>query len=497
VKPSEDAFTVIPLKKEGIALVRESRKTKFGSKTENWEFSIVDTTMAVSWSTDIEMKSGATLVGYEYEPGTVYLLFREGESDLHNFQLVTIPIQEKRTETDKIKFEVEFKITHFTMSGNNAVFGGYVSNEPAVLLYDRSSDHPKVLPGLFISDVSLLDVRANQNQSFNVLLAERKGKEKKTMMIRTYDHEGNLLIDDVIDIDPRLTIASAITSSLERDEMIIVGTYADAPGKAAMGFFSFIVDPFSKQEVVYTDFAALPHFLQYLPPRRAEKVITKSTKSKTQGKLPDYNIHVSLYRIDEREDGFYVLGELYYRNSSSNYGSYPYASSYYTPFPSYGYYPYGTPYSNRYYNTPGGYPYNNTTRQSDAHIVETTVLKFNTRGKIEKDASLKLDNMKVPHLEQIADFTVSRDSIVILYKKESEIIYEKEHGDADEVGEIKQVKVKLQGNEALKKEDKDEGTLRFWYGKSFYVWGYQTVRDEARVGDKTQYVFYINKISVE
>ncbi len=497
VKISEDAFTVIPLKKEGIALVRENKKAKFGSKFDFWEVNIVDTTMSVSWSTQIEMKSGLTLVGYEYEPGTVYLLFREGESDLHNFQLVTVPFLEKRTETEKIKFEVEFKITHFTMSGNNAVFGGYVSNEPAVLLYDRSSDHPKVLPGLFVSDVSLLDVRANQNQSFNVLLAEKRGKEKKTMIVRTYDHEGNLLIDDVIDIDPRLTISTAITSALERDEMIVVGTYAEGYGKPAMGFFSFIVDPFTTQEVTYTDFTTLPHFLQYLTPRRAEKVISKSNKSKSQGKLPDYNIHVALYRIDEREDGFYVLGELYYRNTAATYGSYPYASSYYTPYPSYGYYPYGvTPYSNRYYNSPGGYPYG-TTRQSDAQIVESTVLKFNGKGKIEKDASLKLDNIKLPQLEQVADFTVARDSIVILYKKESDIVYEKERGDADEGAEVKEVKVALQGNEALKKEDKDEGTLRFWYGKTFYVWGYQTVRDDTREGGKTQYVFYINKVSVE
>ncbi len=497
VKYSEEGFTVIPLKKEGLAMVREIKKGKFGSKVNFWELTILDTTMTVSWSTEIEMKVGLTLVGYEYEPGSIYLLFREGESDYHNFQLVTVPFHEKRSETDKIKFEVEFKITHFTMSGNNGVFGGYVNNEPAVLLYDRSSDHPKVLPGLFVSDISLLDVRANQNQSFNVLLADKKNKDKKTLMVRTYDHEGNLLIDDVIDFDPRLYVSSAITSALERDEMIIVGTYSEGQGKPAMGFFSLVVDPFSKQDVNYTDFATLPHFLQYLPPKRAEKVISKSTKSKSQGKLPDYNINVSLYRIDEREDGFYVLGELYYRNTSGYYGNYPYASSYYTPYPAYGYYPYGvTPYSNRYYNSPGAYPYASS-RQSDAHIVETTVLKFNSRGKIEKDASLKLDNMKLPQLEQVADFTVSKDSIVILYKKESQIIYEKERGDADEVAEIKQVKVELQRNESLKKEDKDEGTLRFWYGKSFYVWGYQTVRDDTREGDKTQYVFYVNKVSVD
>jgi hypothetical protein len=483
------------LKKEGLALVRESRRSfGFGSKTGKWELEILDTTLTLLWATELDLKSGLVLVGYEYEPEHLYLLFREGETNFNNFQLVTIPFLEKKTETDMIKFEVEFKISHFTTSGNSAIFGGYVNNEPAVLLYDRSSDHPKVLPGLFISDVALLDVRANQNQSFNVLLAEKKGKDKKTLILRTYDHEGNLLIDDPIEIDPRLTISSALTSSLERDEMMIVGTYSEGPGKAAIGFFSVIVDPFSSQEVTYTDFTSLPHFLQYLKPRRAEKIISKSSKSKSQGKLPDYNIHVSIYRLDERPDGFYLLGELYYQNSSPGYyGNYPYASSLYNPY-SYGYYPYGVnPYSNRYYNGPPS-PYNSTARQSDSHVVESTVLKFNAKGKVEKDASIKLDNMKLPHLEQVADFTVTHDSIVLVYKKEGDIIYEKEKGDPDEVAEIQQSKVELKGNENLKKEEKGEGTTRFWYETNFYLWGYQTVRDET---EKTRHLFYVNKVSLD
>jgi hypothetical protein len=62
---------------------------------------------------------------------------------------------------------------------------------------------------------------------------------------------------------------------------------------------------------------------------------------------------------------------------------------------------------------------------------------------------------------------------------------------------VKQLKVELKGNELLKKEDKDEGTIRFWYGKNFFVWGYQSVRENLREGEKTRYIFYINKVSVE
>ncbi|MEJ0056524.1 MAG: hypothetical protein WDN75_13250 [Bacteroidota bacterium] len=177
VKRNEEGFTVISLKKEGIALVRDTDKYAQGNK--KWQVEILDTTLNKVWSTDLELKSKLVLIGYEYNSNHLYLLFRE-EAGLHNeMQLMTFLLSERTIDTDKIKFEVEIKLTHFIMSGTSAVFGGYVNNEPAVLLYDRASGIPKILPGLFIKDMSLLDVRANQNESFNILLIEQRLKKKR------------------------------------------------------------------------------------------------------------------------------------------------------------------------------------------------------------------------------------------------------------------------------------------------------------------------------
>jgi hypothetical protein len=383
-------------------------------------------------------------------------------------------------------------MTHFTVAGNSAVFGGYISSEPAVLLYDQSTDHTKVLPGLFISDVSLLDVRTNQNQSFNVLLAERSGKEKRKLVMRTYDHEGNLLIDDVIEIDPGLTILSGITSALEREEMIIVGTYSDG-SKQASGFFSVIVDPFNDQPVSYTDFSSMEHFLDYVSPRRASKIKMKTQKLKALGRMPDYRAYTTPFRIEEMANGFYMLAEVH--DPSNNVNSYPYGSGYSNPY-GYGYYPYGlSPYMNRYYNSP--YMYSNPVRNSDVRMIQISVVAFDSQGKPRKDASMKLDEIKLSTLEQVGDFIIVHDSILLAYKKEDEIKFLKESGEPGEKPLVKQSKIKLQsGNDELK-NDENEGGVHFWYNNHFYVWGYQRIKDATRTGDPTRHVFYINRLSAE
>ncbi len=488
LKTAEEGFTVISLKKEGLALIRDMDHYEQGKK--RWQLEIVDTTLTIVWSTIMELENRLVLVGYEHSPNHLFLLFREGESDHLGFQLKTVQYKEKSIRTDKIKFEVDFKISHFTMAGSSAVFGGYISNEPAVLLYNQNSDQPKVLPGLFASDIRLLDIRTNQNQSFNVLLTESRGRENKKLIVRTYDHDGNLLIDDIIDVDARFTILNGLTSTLEREEMIIVGTYGEGGNKQALGFFSVVVDPFSEQEITYSDFSSLQHFLDYMPQRRADRIKIKARKEKTVGNVSDYQAYVVPLRIEERSNGFYLLSEMYI--PTHNTGPYPYNSNFYNPYSS-GYSPYAaSPYTNRFYSP---YPsYNSQVNYGDFRMIQSMVVKLDAHGKLERDVSLKFDEVRQSNLEQVSDFVIDHDSTFVIYKKEGNIYYLKEAGAGDEQPIINQLKIDLKDqNETLKNEDKDEGATRFWYDNHFYLWGYQTISRK----NERHHVFYVNRISIE
>ena len=140
IKGYEEGYTVISLKQEGLALIHEMEKFSHGNRT--WQLEIVDTLLTRTWEKEIDLKKGLILVGYEYSPGHLFLLFREGQNDFHNFTLLSIAFHEETVSEEKVNFELNFKLTHFTMAGNSAVFGGEINGEPAVMLYNQHSDHP-------------------------------------------------------------------------------------------------------------------------------------------------------------------------------------------------------------------------------------------------------------------------------------------------------------------------------------------------------------------
>jgi hypothetical protein len=488
----EERVNVISLKKDGLAIVRDLNKYNQGLK--KWEIELVDTTLSSVWLTELELGNQLIFVGYEYVPNYLFLLFRHGETDVYNVELFTINLAEKLIQTNKIRFELNFKMTHFTMAGKNAIFGGYVSGQPAVLLYNQSSDQPKVLPGLFIKDVALLDLRTNQNQSFNVLLAEHKEKQKNSLVVRTYDQNGYLLIDDIIEFDSKYTILSGLTSALENEEMIILGTYGQANDKRSYGFFSVVVDPFSNQTVSYTDFSSLSHFLDYLPENRAAKTRDKANRQKTLSRTPDYKAYVFPIRIEEKPNGFYLLAEMY--TQSSHFDPYPYAPYFYNPY-AYGYYPYGvSPYSNRYYSPPN--PYSNTIRHSSADMIQTMVIRFGPHGRAEKDVSMKLDDIQQNGPNQVGDFLIARDSLYLAYKKEGNLVCQAATADLEENATIRETKIMLKSAlDILKNDNENEGGIRFWYNHHFYLWGFQTIRSNSKDGNQTRHVFYVNSVSLQ
>jgi hypothetical protein len=348
----------------------------------------------------------------------------------------------------------------------------------------------KVVPGFFLTDTELLDLRVNVNKTFNAVLMERDKKEKKKLMVRTYDESGTLILEDEIDIDRDKTVLAAQTSTLKRDELMVVGSYGEPNSKQAIGIFSVAIDPFNKQPVRYFDFAQFDHFLDYQSPKRAGKIKAKSQHEREAGKIPDFRLYLQPIRVEECNEGFLLISEVY--SPSSNQASYPYWNNYYN---SNAYYPYGfnTP-SNRYYANPYSY---NKTQSGDYRILETSVTLFDPNGKLVWDHSLKVPDFHVQTLEQIGDFIFSKNRVLIALKNEDEIhsrlLFTSDH---EMMGDTVKVALNNPGD-VLRYDSKDEGGIRFWFGPNFYLWGYRSVKDKGKVSDQVRNVFYVNKIKLD
>jgi hypothetical protein len=119
---------------------------------------------------------------------------------------------------------------------------------------------------------------------------------------------------------------------------------------------------------------------------------------------------------------------------------------------------------------------------------------FDAQGKLIADHGVKLDQQKMAQADQVSDFIYTPSRTTIVFEKEKEINIQVTQTDGIPLLNEK-TKIQLKSpNEMIRKEDGNNGVIRFWYGKSLYLSGYQTIKsDDAASRD----VFYLNKLILE
>lgn len=493
-KGGDEYFSIFSLKEHGLGLLRENNDFKGGKQL--WQFILLDTALREKSEFTIAIEPRYPLVGYEYFKDHLYLLYRMGEHNRNSLEMIDLDIIEgKELKRYEIKPELDFKLTHFNRVGNNILLGGYVSNDPALLLYDLEDSQIKVVPGFFQKDNELVDVRINQNQTFNVVIIDRSLRSERKLVFRTFDDTGKLLLEDVVPIDDDRSLQTSISSSLEREDLMILGTWGDRQGKQSSGFFALPVDPFREQKINYFNFGQLDHFTDYLNPKRAGRVKENAKDAANAGRKPNFSAYVVPFQIQENANGFLMLAEVYTPSSNTN----PYYSNPYSPY-----------YANPYFYNPfwGSYypgmrmyrPYNygNNVKSADEVKSHASVLvAFDAKGNAKWDQSLQFDEIRKPSLEQVSDYYFGKDKVYFLYKKESELkikIIDIADGDTKELTQKVQM---LSPQDEVRNEKDYEDGVKHWFGNTFYTWGYQTIRNVLNKEDRTRDVFYINKVVIK
>ncbi len=491
----DEPYSLIPLKEEGIALFRE--KNEYDGPARLWELTLLNTNLKETQTTDVGVNYRYPFIGYEHTKNNLYLLFRTGETSRNSFFLIhlTLPGLEEVSRKE-INPELDFKLAHFNKVGDNMVFGGYVSNEPAVFIYEMESGQLKVIPGFFQKDNELIDLRVNHNETFNTVLIDRSMRNERKLIFRTFDETGKMLLEDVVPVDEDFTLQSSITSKLEREDLLLTGTWGDRQGNQSSGFFAMPVDPFSEQKITYLSFGQLEHFTDHLNPKRAERIKENAREDAREGKKPSFMTHVMPYRLSEHLNGYVLLAEVYdperemnpYYNSPYN-NPYYYSPYYYNPFwPAY-YYP-----GMRMYRP---MRMDNNMATADVELEASIVVAFDPNGNLLWDQSLSFDEVEKSALEQVSDYYFSDSRLYILYKKESELLGRAINIADGTAEEIRQDISTFDPVDEIRSDRERDDGLRHWVDNTFYLWGYQSIKNVQNKDDRVRNVFYINKIVVE
>jgi hypothetical protein len=487
-KMFDEDFTVIPLKQDGIALYRDLRD--YENRDRIREIVLLDTLLQEKAVLTARVETRSLFKGYEHSPGELHILFSKNETR-GELEIVSVDLASKTLAHHTITAEIKFQLTHFIKVARSFVLAGYYDSEPVILIYNIAERKLKLIPGLFQKNTELLDVRGNQNGTFNVVMVDREIRDAQNIIFRTFDSFGVQLIEDLIPTQGNL-LQSGISSSLEREDLVVLGSWGARNSKQALGFYATQINPFGKKEIKYYYFGQLTHYLDHLKPKRATNIQEKTKQALAVGKTPDYTNYVMPYKIIEHRHGFMLLAETYIPSSRTNQypmnnNPYGYNNPYY--YNQYGgYYPY-----NRMYNPNDPRMYgNNVVSEDDIKTVQSIVISFDAAGNIKSDYCVKFDEVKSAGISQVADFQLTHDSIYFVYKKESELKVKSINLANGESKEYAQP-IKLKDPADLKRSEEKSGEVRQWYRNNFYVWGHQTVRNAGKNRD----VFYINRVTIQ
>lgn len=494
-KASDYNFTIIPLGKDGLALFRET--DKYENAKHSWQLIILDTTLSLVEDTLINIDRSYDFVGYEYLYGKLHLLFQEGEFAKNNTSLCVINIKPYTLKEFRIQTELQIRLTHFSSLASSVVLGGYLNNEPTIVLYHLNDNSVQIVPGFLKRNTHLHDLRVNTNNTFNVVSSEKTNTSSENILFKTFDEKGNLLLEDILVGKSNTSIVSSIASTLTNDDILLCGTWSTRNNNRPYGFYTSLINPFDSKEIDVEQFGTLDHFLDYLKPRKILKIKAKTKNALAKNKLYDFTTNVVPYKIIEYPEGYLIHSETYSPVSASPNNTYPtpghsqnwnnphfYNNPFYSPFP-----------TSRLYQPMG---FNGTNIiQNEIRTYSTSLLSINSQGKIVNDFSLKIENRKIPSITQVSDATYYAGHAYLMYRGKESIQYKKIIKLSDEIIEG-QEKIRLKDSfDELRYENETEYGIRHWNENVFYTWGYQLIRNQKNKEEKLREVFYINKIRVD
>jgi hypothetical protein len=118
------------------------------------------------------------------------------------------------------------------------------------------------------------------------------------------------------------------------------------------------------------------------------------------------------------------------------------------------------------------------------------------KGNIIWDNSILVDEKERFILDDLVDVYAGPDSLYMAYKDNEDIVYKgiPYSGQDVEASRIP-IAMKNPADDLRSTSQSETGEMRYWYGNTFYVWGYQKINDrDVRGSDGKRDVIYVNKI---
>ncbi|NOT75859.1 MAG: hypothetical protein HOP08_13115 [Cyclobacteriaceae bacterium] len=467
-----EKFKAIGIEKNGLIIYRIIP----GREEDKLELIKVDTSFIEGWRGYIGVPRNLTLIHAEYSNGILFILFKHRFYLGGDFQIISVRVNDGKFSTYLVKNLIPFNPTQFTINSQAAMIGGYFNYRPLVLYYNFTLQTSKILPGFLNEEGELDQLKPYSDGSVDVVVCARNLQKKKSLWIRNYDSQGELIKTTIVqpDVDKNYQLLFGRSVRLSNGDQIVAGVYGRF-SDLSRGIFVAGINPVGEYSIRYYNFSELDNFFSYMKVRRQKRIKERIERRKIHGKKIKFNYRFLIHEIIPYKDQYIMTGEAFYPHYAYPNNSNLQTRSFYQTAAS------------GFYNSPNmrgemvfdGYQY--------THAV---VVGFDKTGSIQWDNSFEINDVKTMQLEQFVEVKPEKDRIVMMYlfknKLRTKII-----NDSQVLEGKSQDDIKTNPNQKIDPKSIVGEQLDYWYGEHFYAYGIQIVS----TGGSERKIFYVNKLT--
>ncbi len=480
LKSNDNYFDVLSAEQNGIIIFRETRERS--REGNQWEIIKLDSNLVESWKNYPYFKFEYKYTGYAYADGKFYLLFKDGKSGNKNLQLFVFDLKGENWHQYTIENLFVIDLTHFEVTSNAAILGGYYNLKPVVIHYDLFEQKSKILPSVYNNRTELVQIKINDDDTYSILVNERTKDKRLTLGIKSYSPNGEIIINSSLEPEGDKNIIFGHSATTSSQIQLLAGTYSNRRSNYSRGLFIARIKENGEQNINYYNYADLKNFFSYMKAKRENRVKERINRKKIKGKKLKFNYRLLVHEIIQLDEYYIMLGEAFYpkySNMSSRTGS-VYNGEFQSRSPFYQRNPY-----NHYGNMSlEGYRY--------THAV---VIGFDNNGKLLWDNSFEINDVLSQSLDQYVNVSIEEDKIVLLYLHENTIRSKIIRGaEVIEGKSFDNIKLNFQDDVVNNKTAELNG-LEKWYDDKFFAYGVQRIKNLRDTGVKlNRKVFFINKL---
>ncbi|TAE40015.1 MAG: hypothetical protein EAZ70_05175 [Runella slithyformis] len=452
-------YDLTPLGEAGILVTQRQEEYYINEK---WTFHRYDTLLRVRWITEFKLDYDLKPLLTYHNEDFAFWLFEEADSE--KIRVLRLDLQTGETEIFKGNLLTKASISHFKVLGNTAFIGGYFHSRPVVFAFSFFDKTIKALPHLYDDNTEISNIEIDPKRNLlNVLLYTFK-RNKCHFNIKTYNYEGRLLKDAVVNPENGNGLISGKILPLDENFSLLVGNYSQSCTQYSQGLYFSRIQDTELDQLQWVDFSKLENFFNYLKPKRKQRVIDKISKQKEEGKEPKFRYRLHVHDIIQTPNEFVLVAEVYYpvyHNAGASYGAGVRGFS----------------------HDFEGYRY--------THAI---VCGFDKTGNLLWDNCFAIQNVESYDLLDMVQVTQQGDLLVLGYPHEGKINTEviKRSKVVQEPQEF-EIKTAQEGDKVL---NNDKGLLTAWYDRYFLAFGIQRISSEKQIGPARE-VFYINKFAYD